>query len=162
MVTLLGVLGLGFSFYATSVGFYNTLFDFHGFRQTQTAISADSIMQGGSFLRYETPVLGPPWSLPFEFPLYQGIVAAAARAFSTPLDQTGRFISIVFYYLCFFPLFSILSCIGLRGTEMVPSLALFAVSPIYVFSFAPFHDRVNSVILVAPVCGSDVPASARE
>jgi hypothetical protein len=133
VVWLLGLLSLGFSFYAISVGFENTLFDFHGFRQTQTAISAASLMQGGNFFRYETPVLGPPWSLPFEFPLYQGIVAGLAKTFSTPLDQTGRFVSITFYYLCFFPLASILSIIGLRDTEMVPSLALFAISPLYIF-----------------------------
>jgi hypothetical protein len=124
---------LGFSLYAISVGFYNTIFDFHGFRQAQTAISADSILHGGSFLHYETPVLGPPWSVPFEFPLYQGIVAVLARAFSIHLDQTGRFVSILFYYLCFFPLASILSHIGLRRTQMVPALALFAMSPIYIF-----------------------------
>ena len=116
VVYLLGLLSLGFSFYTTSIGFHNTLFDFHGFRQTQTAISADSILHGGSFLRYETPVLGPPWSLPYEFPLYQGAVAVLAKIFSTPLDQTGRFVSIFFYYLCFFPLASILSLVGLRGT----------------------------------------------
>jgi hypothetical protein len=132
-VWLLGLLSLGFSFYATSVGFHNTLFDFHGFRQAQTAISTDSIMHGGSFLRYETPVFGPPWSLPFEFPLYQGIVANLAKVFSAPLEQTGRFVSILFYYLCFFPLASILWRMGLRGTQMIPALALFAVSPLYIF-----------------------------
>jgi hypothetical protein len=133
MVWLLGLLGLGFSLYATSVGFRNSLFDFHGFRQTQTAISADSMLHGGSFLRYETPLLGPPWLLPFEFPLYQGMVAGLAKILSAPLEQTGRLVSIVLYYLCFFPLASILSRIGLRGTQLIPPLTLFAVSPIYVF-----------------------------
>lgn len=130
---VLGLLSLAFSFYATSVGFGNSLFDFHAFRQAQTAISADSLLHGGSLLRYATPVLGPPWSLPFEFPLYQAIVAGCAKVFSAPLDQTGRCVSILFYYLCFFPLASILSRIGLRGTSMIPPLALFAVSPLYVF-----------------------------
>jgi hypothetical protein len=133
VVWLLGLLSLAFSFYATSVGFHNTLFDFYGFRQTQTAISADSMLHGGSFLHYETPVLGPPWSLPFEFPLYQGIVAGLATVCSTPLVETGRFASILFYYLCFFPLASILSRVGLPRTQMIPALALFAVSPLYVF-----------------------------
>jgi hypothetical protein len=90
-------------------------------------------LHGGSFLRYELPVLGPPWSLPFEFPLYQGIVAELARLFSTRLEETGRFVSILFYYLCFFPLASILWRVGLRRTYLVPVLALFAMSPIYVF-----------------------------
>jgi hypothetical protein len=133
VLCLLGLLSLGFSFYATSVGFGNTLFDFHGFRQTQTAISAESMLHGGSFVRYETPVLGPPWSLPFEFPLYQGLVASLAKIFGTQLDQTGRFVSISFYYLSFFPLASILSRVGLKGIQMIPSLSLFAVSPLYVF-----------------------------
>ena len=133
LVCLLGILSLGFSFYATSVGFYNSLYDFHGFRQAQTAISADSMLHGGSFFHYETPVFGPPWSLPFEFPLYQGIVAGLAKILSTPLDQTGRAVSILFYYLCFFPLSSILLRIGLRGTQIIPALSLFAVSPLYVF-----------------------------
>jgi hypothetical protein len=133
VVWLLGLISLGFSFYATSIGFKNSIYDFHGFRQAQTAISAESMLHGGSFLHYETPVFGPPWSLPFEFPLYQGIVAGLAKIFSTPLDQTGRLVSISFYYLCFFPLASILSHIGMRGTRMIPTLALFAVSPLYVF-----------------------------
>jgi hypothetical protein len=132
-VWLLGLAGLGFSIFATSAGFHNSLFDFHGFRQAQTAIAAESILRGGSFFHYETPVLGPPWSLPFEFPLYQGLVASVARVASTPLDQTGRAVSILFYYLCFFPLASILSSIGFKGAKMIPVLALFAVSPLYVF-----------------------------
>jgi hypothetical protein len=48
------------------------LIDRHEFRQTQTALSA-LFMQPGleGLLNYETPVLGAPWSIPFEFPLFQ-------------------------------------------------------------------------------------------
>ena len=130
---LLALLSLVFSFYATTVGFHNSLLDFHGFRQAQTEMAVDSMLHGGSFLRYETPVLGPPWSIPFEFPLYQGIVAKLAQTFSTRIEETGHFVSILFYYLCFFPLASILSLIGLRCVRMVPALILFATSPVYVF-----------------------------
>jgi hypothetical protein len=143
----LGLLSLGFSLYTISIGFHNTLFDFHGFRQTQTAISADSILHGGNFLRYETPVLGPPWSLPFEFPLYQGIVAGLSKFFSSPLEQTGRLVSVFFYYLCFFPLASILWRVGLRGTLMIPALALFAVSPIYIFVSRLFMIESTALLL---------------
>jgi hypothetical protein len=115
------------------VGFHNTLFDFHGFRQTQTAIAAEGLLAGDNFFHYKIPVLGPPWEIPFEFPLYQGLVALLARLFSAPLDQTGRFVSILFYYLCFFPLASILSHLNFRGVQRIPVLALFAVSPLYIF-----------------------------
>ena len=152
-VWLLGLLGLVFSLYATSVGFHNSLFDFHGFRQAQTAISAESMLHGGSFLHYETPVFGPPWWLPFEFPLYQGIVAGLAKIFSTPLEQTGRLVSILFYYLCFFPLASILSRIGLRGTQLIPPLTLFAVSPLYVFVSRLF--MIESTALLSSLLYTD-------
>ena len=133
-IWLLALVSLSFSFYATSLGFHNTLFDFHGFRQAQTAISAESILHGGSFLRYETPVFGPPWSVALRVPALPGR-SRRPREDSSPLRLTRPvvFVSILFYYLCFFPLASILSSIGLRGTQMVPSLALFAMSPLYVF-----------------------------
>lgn len=90
----LGALSICFSLWAVSVGWYHSIFDFHGFRQAQTAISANSILYGGPILHYETPVLGPPWSIPFEFPLYQVLVALLAKLLSSPLDQTGRFVSV--------------------------------------------------------------------
>ncbi len=126
----LGVLSLAFSLWAVTVGWHNSILDF---REAQTAISADSILHGGPILRYETPVLGPPWSVPFEFPLYQVLVAGLAKLSSTPIDQTGRFISLLFYYLSFFPLAAILSRLGLRHVQTVPTLALFAASPFYIF-----------------------------
>ena len=45
-----------------------------------------------------TLVLGPPWSIPIEFPLYQWNVAAAVKIFNTPLDQTGRFFSCLLFW----------------------------------------------------------------
>jgi hypothetical protein len=37
------------------------------------------MLEHGAWLKYEDPVMGPPWSLPFEFPLYQWIVAESVR-----------------------------------------------------------------------------------
>lgn len=130
--TLLG-LSLAFSLCVPWIGFHHSILDFHAFRQAQTALTAESMLHGGDFLRYETPVLGPPWSTPFEFPLYQWLVARLAMVFSTPLVETGRVVSIAFFYLCFFPLRSILEHIGLRGRGKIPAIALFAASPLYVF-----------------------------
>jgi len=130
----LTALSLIFSLWVTTVGWHNSIFDFHGFRQAQTAISAESVRNGGPILRYETPVLGPPWSLPFEFPLYQVLVALLAKIFGTPIDQTGRFVSEAFHYLCFFPLAAILAHLGLTRVQRLPALALFAASPFYNFA----------------------------
>jgi len=44
------------------------LLGMHSFRQTYTAITAYWLMQGSPWFHYETPVLGAPWSIPYEFP----------------------------------------------------------------------------------------------
>ena len=132
-VILIAVASLTFSVWASFVGFHHSLFDFHGFRQSQTAISAEYMEHGGPFLRYQTPILGPPWSIPFEFPLYQKIVALIAEHFKTPLNETGRAVSIAFFYLCFFPLASILRRLDYKPFQVLAVLSLFAVSPLYIF-----------------------------
>ena len=99
---LLGLFVLGsvvFNLWAVGVGWWHSLLDQHGFRQTQTAISVWRLLEGGPWLAYETPVLGPPWSIPLEFPLYQWVVAFAVRLIGGPLDQTGRAVSLVCFYL---------------------------------------------------------------
>lgn len=122
-----------FSLCSIFVGFHHSIFEFHGFRQAQTAITAEYLQRGGPFLRYETPVFGPPWAIPFEFPLYQKIVALVATHLHTPLDQAGRAVSIAFFYLCFFPLASVLRRLGYRWFQILAVLSLLAVSPLYIF-----------------------------
>src|SRR5688572_368259 len=63
------------------------LTDHWRFRETQTALSARSILEQGFSLAYETPVLGAPWSIPFEFPTYQAITALVVKTAGLPLDQ---------------------------------------------------------------------------
>lgn len=52
----------------------------HDFRQTQTAITVQAWLDHGfTVLHYETPVFGPPWRAPFEFPAYQASAFVFAR-----------------------------------------------------------------------------------
>ena len=132
-IYVLGLVSLLFSVWAVTRGWYNSIYDFHGFRQAQTMLAAQSIRDGGSVLRYETPVFGPPWTFPMEFPTYEALVGYLSRLFSTPLDQTGRFVSVAFYYLSYLPLASIMGRLGLRRVLVMPTLAVFAASPFYVF-----------------------------
>jgi len=128
-VVALGIFAVIFSIRAMFVGFHNTIF---GFRESQTALDIESIVRGDGFLNYQTPVLGPPWTIPFEFPLYQGIAAGAMRLFGTRLEETGRAVSILFFYLCFFPLASILRFLRFRSIQIVAALAILSVSPLYI------------------------------
>jgi hypothetical protein len=116
-----------------SIGWNNTLSDQHGFRQTQTAITSYYLMLGGPFLSYETPVLGRPWSIPFEFPLYQGLVAFTSAFFKSPLNQTGRFISELFFYLSLLTVWFLLAELNIQPVYRLVFLSLALVSPEYVF-----------------------------
>ncbi len=69
----------------------------HGFRQAQTALSVVALLGGGPVLRYETPVVGYPWSVPFEFPLYQVACARLAGVFHAPPIATARVVGILAY-----------------------------------------------------------------
>ena len=121
------------SFWAMSVGWNNALLDQHEFRQTQTAISVYYLLKGGSWLAYETPVLGAPWSIPLEFPLYQWLVAIIVKVFGTPIDQTGRLVSAIFFYLSLIPSYIILGFLNVPKSYRWMFLSLFLVSPLYLF-----------------------------
>ncbi len=74
----------------------------NAFRQTQTALTAQVFSNSGiDFLWYETPLFGPPWMVPFEFPLYQATVAAVAwlAPEEASLDISCRLAAVVFFYL---------------------------------------------------------------
>ena len=122
-----------FSVWAVSIGWNNTIFDAHGFRQSQTAITVYYTKWGSEFLRYETPVLGPPWSIPFEFPLFQAIVAAVWHILPLQLDQAGRLTSIALFYFTLLPLFTLLCELKLSKLTALVTIALLAVSPQYIF-----------------------------
>jgi hypothetical protein len=84
-------------------------------------------------LGYETPVFGPPWSMPFELPLYQWLVAGLATLTRWPLDPTGRAVAQSFFLLCLVPCWSLLGRLGIEPRHRLIGLALLLVSPFYVF-----------------------------
>jgi hypothetical protein len=107
--------------------------DVHAFRQSQTALTAYWFMQDGFSLAYETPVGGPPWSLPFEFPLYQAIVAGVAMVTGLPLDVVGRLTSFAFLVGCLFPLRALVRRLALPDSVFLFLVALVFGSPLYVY-----------------------------
>lgn len=85
------------------IGIDSSVIDKHAWRQSQTGITIFWLLQGGPWLAYETPVLGHPWSMPFEFPVYQLIVAALVKVTGLSIDICGRLVSF-FFYLSVLPL----------------------------------------------------------
>jgi hypothetical protein len=114
-------------------GWQSSLLEDQGFRQTQTAISAYYMVKQGPKLAYETPVLGPPWAVPFEFPLYQWLVAASVARLHTPLDQTGRFFSLAFFLLTLIPANHLLGQMKFSRENRLVILSFLLISPFYLY-----------------------------
>ena len=94
-------------------------------RATQTAFGIRSLAETTlNPLAAEMPALGPPWKLPFEFPLYQLAAALLVRAQLFSVDQAGRIISVLSFILLAYLVFAIASAahgqlIGLLGAVIV-------------------------------------------
>ena len=80
------------------------LLEQHSFRQTQTALSSLWMCKEGFLFNYQTPVVGYPWSIPFEFPLFQFLVAFFVRITTLNIDMSGRLISALFFWLSIIPI----------------------------------------------------------
>jgi hypothetical protein len=110
------------------------LIDQHEFRQTQTALSAlfmQPSLQG--ILRYETPVVGAPWSIPFEFPLYQAITAMVAAISPWSLSTSGRLVSLAFGLACLAPAWGLMRNFNINRTGRLGFALLYLTSSIYMY-----------------------------
>lgn len=95
---LLGI-ALALSLALATVGWRNSPREIHDSRQVQTALSVKYLAREGLSLAYPLPLFGPPWSAPFEFPLYQGTAAAISRATGLGHEPAGRVAALLFLYL---------------------------------------------------------------
>ncbi len=128
---LLGLLFVHAAYYLW-IRIDNPALDHYNFRQTQTALSAYWLWHDGFRLVYETPVVGAPWAIPFEFPLYQWMVAFL-RMLGVPIDVGGRLVSFGFYVATLYPLWILNKALGLSRLTWVVVAALFLASPFYIF-----------------------------
>ena len=114
-------------------GLANPIMEAHGFRQTQTAITSFYLKLNGFRFDYETPAVGYPWSIPFEFPIYQYLVALISKFTLMPLTNTGRLVSLLFTLLCGLPIWKSLKKLGFSNLTGFICLSLFFSSPVYLF-----------------------------
>jgi hypothetical protein len=126
------------SLWYSRLGWELPLLDSWSFRQTQTAISTEYLLRDRFRFDYETPVLGAPWSVPYEFPTYQFCVALLVRITGLPLDQAGRLVSLLFAYGAFALLGLWVANATKSRTAGVYAAALALVSPVYLFGSRAF------------------------
>ncbi len=144
---LLFAIALGHYLWAVSVGWGNTISEHHDFRQTQCAITTYYMVKEPFKLAYETPVMGLPWSIPMEFPIYQWVTASIVRLFSTPLEQTGRFVGICFYLLTLVPAYFLLGSLNVAPRHRWIALSVLLVSPFYTYWSRTFMMETTALFL---------------
>jgi hypothetical protein len=89
-------------------------------------------MRGGPIFAYETPVLGFPWSIPLEFPVYQ-IAVALVSATGVPLDAAGRIVSFVFFVGCLWPMRVLFRALRFDDAAFPCAAILFLLCPLYLY-----------------------------
>lgn len=101
----------------------------HGFRETQTAYPAVLYAKDGiDLLHPHLPVLGPPFEVPFEFPLFQAM-AAVPLALGMPADATLRTMGLASFLLTALLLWLLLRRMASETT---------ATTAVIVLLFSPF------------------------
>lgn len=131
---LLGVLALAllFALGVLCLGLFQPLLDQYDARQTQTAVTTYWLMRGGPILAYETPIVGFPWSIPLEFPLYQ-IIVAVMSGVGIPLAPAGRIVSFAFFVGCLWPLQVLSRALKFDKIAFACVAILFVLCPLYLF-----------------------------
>lgn len=76
-----------------------------------------------------TPVLGAPWSIPFEFPFYQWLAALLSSITGMSADNSGRLVSTVFHVGCIWLVYRTLLAWRPDRTLALCVTGAFAVSP---------------------------------
>jgi hypothetical protein len=124
------------------------LLESYAFRQTQTALTAYWLLRDGFHFAYETPVLGAPWSIPFEFPLYQCAVVSIVRMTGLALDAAGRLASYLFLLACCPPAFQIARRLKLGAQTPWVFCCLLLSSPQYLFWGRTFMVETAAIFCV--------------
>ena len=129
---LLSHTGLGV-FAVLQIASPGSIFGFHSDRQAQTAWTVRQFLRGGPLLRYETPVFGPPWANPLEFPVYQWIVALLSRFSALSIETSGRIVSSLFGFACLLVVGGVVRTISGSMSLSYVATFLMALSPVMTF-----------------------------
>lgn len=155
------LLAAGFNLWGVSFGWHHATFQGNEFRQTHTAVSAHYIQRDRDFsLAYPTPVMGKPWSIPSEFPLYQWTVVLLSDTTHLPLQESGRLVSMLCFYLSLPALYLLLRWLGLPSVLCLVPLSLILACPLYVLYARAFLIETMALMFglwyaVALFCGSE-------
>ena len=127
----------------------NGIDDLHGFRQSQTALTAYWLDREPHGLAYITPVLGYPWSVPFEYPVYQWIVVLLMKV-GVPLVIGGRLVSFAAFVGCLVPLKVMARDFNVSNRAFLSVAVVYLACPFYIFWSRTF--MIETTALLFSLC----------
>ena len=130
-------------------GINNGINDVHGFRQSQTALTAYWLDREPHGLAYITPVLGYPWSVPFEYPVYQWIVVLLMKV-GVPLVIGGRLVSFAAFVGCLVPLKVMARDFNVSNRAFLSVAVVYLACPFYIFWSRTF--MIETTALLFSLC----------
>jgi hypothetical protein len=87
-------------FFSFVIRFPNLFEKSYQWRPLQTEMTAYwFVKEGLNLLNYQTPLYGPPWQIPFEFPLFQAAAAILFKAGLGNFDFACRLTALLCFYL---------------------------------------------------------------
>jgi hypothetical protein len=105
------------------------LVEAYAFRQTQTAYTARIFHeQGIDLLHPELPVLGEPWEVPFEFPIFQALASVPMSMGLTP-DTAMRLTGFVMFLVTAGLVWGLVRYVTRRPVPAAAALVAFSFSP---------------------------------
>jgi hypothetical protein len=120
----------------------------HGFRQTQNAISSYySVKEHASVFHNIMPVLGRPWDLPTELPLFQYLAGCLYWLSGMPLDACGRLISAVFWLACVVLCMPLLRLLDVQEHDLWIPCVILLSCPLYLFWGATYMMETMALFL---------------
>ena len=142
-VALLGLLAGVAMLAILARGFLPWITDQYAFRQTQTALVAQYLHGPADLFSSELPVLGSPWAVPFEFPLYQALARSLSVATGLALVTCGRLVGVGFFLMALACLARLCRQFDVRHPVLV--CALVALTPLYTFWARSFMIETTAV-----------------
>jgi hypothetical protein len=101
------------------------------FRESQTALTVRFMkLEGTGMTDYSTPLFGRPWQIPFEFGLFQWLVARVPQSLAGEATA-GRMVSGAFYALCGVVVWLLCRQLGLSGAISLWAAAVFVLAPVH-------------------------------
>jgi hypothetical protein len=110
----------------------NGINDFFAFRQTQTALTAYWLIKEPHTFAYITPVLGAPWSMPFEYPVYQWLAVFLTKV-GVPLVAAGRLVSFAAFVACLIPLSTMARDLKISRRAFLLVASVYLACPFYIY-----------------------------